>query len=107
MRRTLPTTPAPLATPPSHLVERWRTLHVDRVFEPESSLALVRGLILRGGAAEEGERDVRARCTSGTALFNTAPLSASFSKSSSPPAKTDVWAASRKTSGPDVCAPSP
>ena len=56
-----------------HLAERWRTLRVERVFEPESSLALVRGLILKSGAAEEGDGTselVHQR----RGLVNTAPL---------------------------------
>ena len=56
-----------------HLAERWQNLRVERVFEPESSLALVRGLILRGGAAEE-ESETTELVHQRRGLVNTAPL---------------------------------
>lgn len=56
-----------------HLVESWEALSVDHVFEPESSFALVRGMIARAGTSEEhngeAELDYHRR-----GLVNTAPL---------------------------------
>ena len=58
-----------------HLVDSWSALSVDRVFEPESSFALVRGLIARGNGAEggDGAADLAHRRRG---LVNTAPLRA-------------------------------
>ena len=57
-----------------HLVESWSALHVDRVFEPQSGFALVRDLIVRGGA--EGGNGEAAPDGRRRGLVDTAPLRA-------------------------------
>lgn len=62
-----------------HLVDSWSALHVDSVFEPESSFALVRGMIARGGGAEEGNGQAEFAYQR-RGLVNTAPLRAYLEK---------------------------